>query len=62
MLLDTQNLRRIADQFASRETGHFVVATTHTQARYALPQIIKWFKTGLTPACTSRCTKAARSR
>lgn len=45
ILLDTQNLRRIADQFASRETGHFVVATTHTQARYALPQIIKWFKT-----------------
>lgn len=44
ILLDTQNLRRIADQFASRETGHFVVATTHTQARYALPAIIKWFK------------------
>jgi len=44
ILLDTQNLRRIADQFASRETGHFVVATTHTQARYALPKIIQWFK------------------
>ena len=44
ILLDTQNLRRIADHFASRETGHFVVATTHTQARYALPKIIKWFK------------------
>lgn len=45
ILLDAQNLRRIADQFGSRESGHFVVATTHTQARYALPQIIKWFKT-----------------
>jgi LysR family transcriptional regulator, cys regulon transcriptional activator len=44
ILLDAHNLRRIADQFASRETGHFVVATTHTQARYALPRIIKWFK------------------
>lgn len=44
ILLDTQNLRRIADQYASRETGHFVIATTHTQARYALPQVIKWFK------------------
>lgn len=44
ILIDSQNLRRIADQFASRETGHFVVATTHTQARYALPQLIKWFK------------------
>ncbi|HMW18169.1 MAG TPA: CysB family HTH-type transcriptional regulator [Accumulibacter sp.] len=45
ILLDVHNLRRIADQFANRETGNFVVATTHTQARYALPQIIKWFKT-----------------
>ncbi|WP_374488468.1 CysB family HTH-type transcriptional regulator [Zoogloea sp.] len=45
ILLDSQNLRRIADQYASRESGHFVVATTHTQARYALPRIIKWFKT-----------------
>ncbi len=44
ILLDSQNLQRIADQFASRETGHFVVATTHTQARYALPTIIRWFK------------------
>lgn len=44
ILIDMQNLRRIADQFASRETGHFVIATTHTQARYALPQLIKWFK------------------
>jgi LysR family transcriptional regulator, cys regulon transcriptional activator len=44
ILLDTKNLRHIADQFANRETGHFVVATTHTQARYALPQVIKWFK------------------
>lgn len=44
ILLDTQNLRHIADHFASRESGHFVVATTHTQARYALPKIIKWFK------------------
>lgn len=44
ILLDIQNLRRIADQFANRESGHFVVATTHTQARYALPRVIKWFK------------------
>ena len=44
ILLDTQNLRNIADHFASRETGHFVIATTHTQARYALPRIIQWFK------------------
>ncbi|MQY50811.1 CysB family HTH-type transcriptional regulator [Rhodocyclus tenuis] len=45
MLIDAQNLRRISDQFASRETGRFTIATTHTQARYALPRVIKWFKT-----------------
>jgi LysR family cys regulon transcriptional activator len=44
ILLDTQNLRRIADQFSNRESGNFILATTHTQARYALPQVIKWFK------------------
>ncbi|MDR3352350.1 MAG: CysB family HTH-type transcriptional regulator [Zoogloeaceae bacterium] len=44
ILVDIQNLRRIADQFANRESGHFVVATTHTQARYKLPRIIRWFK------------------
>jgi LysR family cys regulon transcriptional activator len=44
ILRDTQNLRTIADQFASREQGSLTVATTHTQARYALPEIIKEFK------------------
>ncbi|MDR2365780.1 MAG: CysB family HTH-type transcriptional regulator [Zoogloeaceae bacterium] len=44
ILIDTQNLRHIADQFSNRESGNFVIATTHTQARYALPDVIKWFK------------------
>lgn len=44
ILRDTQNLRNIADQFASREQGSLTVATTHTQARYALPEIVKQFK------------------
>lgn len=45
ILRDAQNLRNIADQFASREQGSLTIATTHTQARYALPDIIKQFKT-----------------
>ncbi len=45
ILRDAQNLRNIADQFASREQGSLTVATTHTQARYALPEVIKQFKT-----------------
>jgi LysR family cys regulon transcriptional activator len=44
ILRDTQNLKTIADQFASREHGNLTIATTHTQARYALPEVIKQFK------------------
>jgi LysR family cys regulon transcriptional activator len=44
ILLDAQNARHIADHFSSRETGSLVIATTHTQARYALPEVIKQFK------------------
>ncbi|MEI7612263.1 MAG: CysB family HTH-type transcriptional regulator [Betaproteobacteria bacterium] len=44
ILLDVQNARSIAEHFSSRETGNLVIATTHTQARYALPEVIKQFK------------------
>ena len=44
ILLDAQNARSIADHFSSRDTGNLVIATTHTQARYALPDVIKRFK------------------
>ena len=44
ILIDVQNARSIADHFSSRDTGNLVIATTHTQARYALPEVIKRFK------------------
>jgi LysR family cys regulon transcriptional activator len=44
ILLDAQNVRNIAGHFANRESGNLVIATTHTQARYALPEVIKRFK------------------
>jgi len=44
MLLDANNLRRLAEQFANRDQGNLCVATTHTQARYALPQVVRAFK------------------
>ena len=44
ILIDAQNARSIADHYSSRETGNLVIATTHTQARYALPEVIKRFK------------------
>lgn len=45
ILVDAGNMKRIADQFSSRDQGHLLIATTHTQARYALPEVIKSFKT-----------------
>lgn len=44
ILLDTQNIKRLGEQFAQRDRGHLVVATTHTQARYALPPVVSQFK------------------
>ncbi|MEJ2769473.1 CysB family HTH-type transcriptional regulator [Mycetohabitans sp. B46] len=44
MLLDAENLRRVARQYADQDTGHLVVATTHTQARYSLPKVVHRFK------------------
>lgn len=43
MLLDAANIRKLADQFARRDEGQLVVATTHTQARYALPRVVAGF-------------------
>lgn len=44
ILADAQNLKKIAEQFSDNEMGQLRIATTHTQARYALPTIIKWFR------------------
>ncbi len=44
MLLDAANIKRLADQFAKADRGELTIATTHTQARYALPPVIAAFK------------------
>jgi LysR family transcriptional regulator, cys regulon transcriptional activator len=44
ILLDAANVRRVAQQFAQSSRGELVVATTHTQARYSLPQAVAAFK------------------
>ena len=45
MLLDAKNIKKLADQFSQGDHGQLTIATTHTQARYALPEIIRQFKT-----------------
>lgn len=44
ILLDTANIKRLADQFAKSNRGEITIATTHTQARYALPAPIAAFR------------------
>ena len=44
MLLDAKNIKKLADQFSQSDHGQLTIATTHTQARYALPQIVREFK------------------
>ncbi len=45
MLLDAENFRQFAQEFHSKDTGTLTIATTHTQARYALPPVVKQFMT-----------------
>ena len=44
MLLDAKNLKNLADQYSQKDTGKLTIVTTHTQARYVLPEVIKQFK------------------
>ena len=44
LLLDADNIKRVADQYSARDEGVLSVATTHTQARYALPRVVTGFK------------------
>jgi LysR family transcriptional regulator, cys regulon transcriptional activator len=44
MLLDAKNIKQLAEQFALSDQGELTVATTHTQARYALPHVVVQFK------------------
>ncbi|MET0509145.1 MAG: CysB family HTH-type transcriptional regulator [Burkholderiaceae bacterium] len=44
MLHDAQNIRQLADQFSQKDAGRLDIATTHTQARYALPEVVRRFR------------------
>ena len=43
ILRDTDNLREVGREFNAGGSGTMVVATTHTQARYALPPVFARF-------------------
>jgi LysR family cys regulon transcriptional activator len=44
VLAEIENLRRVGKEFADEKTGSFTIATTHTQARYALPEVVTAFR------------------
>ena len=44
ILLDAENMRQVSSQFARSDEGKLTLATTHTQARYTLPNIVLRFK------------------
>ncbi|MEP7057459.1 MAG: CysB family HTH-type transcriptional regulator [Caldimonas sp.] len=45
MLVDAENLKRAAGDYADRASGRLSIATTHSQARYALPDAVRDFRT-----------------
>ncbi len=44
ILSEAANLKRAGEEFANEKLGTLTVATTHTQARYALPKAVAAFK------------------
>lgn len=44
LLQDQLNLKQAADEFKGKEFGRLTVATTHSQARYALPPVVSAFR------------------
>ena len=44
MLVDADNLKRAGEEYADRASGRLSIATTHSQARYALPDAVRDFR------------------
>lgn len=43
ILREAENLKRVGEEFAGGDSGSLNLATTHTQARYALPTVVQRF-------------------
>lgn len=44
ILQEAENLQAVALSFSKQDEGRLVLATTHTQARYSLPEIVRRFR------------------
>lgn len=43
LLTGLSNLKQVGDDYSQADTGRLTIATTHTQARYALPPVVRAF-------------------
>jgi LysR family cys regulon transcriptional activator len=43
IMQEIEGLKRIGKEYAAQDSGSFTIATTHTQARYALPKVVQAF-------------------
>ena len=44
LLLEAENLRHASKEYSAERSGTLAIATTHTQARYALPRVVQSFR------------------
>ena len=44
ILQEMENIKRVAEEYSNERRGSLSIATTHTQARYALPSVIEAFR------------------
>jgi len=44
ILVDIGNIKRLGAQYAAQDEGRLTIATTHTQARYALTKVVRSFR------------------
>ena len=44
LLVEAENLQQASREFSAQDSGTLTVAVTHTQARYALPQVVQSFR------------------
>lgn len=57
LLIEAENLQRAGLEYSSQTSGTLTVATTHTQARYVLPEVVQTFRVAF-PDVRSHCSKA----
>jgi LysR family cys regulon transcriptional activator len=43
IMQEIDSLKRIGKEYAAHDSGSFIIATTHTQARYMLPKVVQAF-------------------